>query len=250
MPESPPDFPALDLPRFADRLPDLSQALRQTAGDLTLSLPAQSYIPYWEDLYAVSHNLKGVLSILSSPPAVADFIVAFTETLKNGLMGDAVCRKNKEAGALMRQTAAYLDGADPAALDAAELGRLVTAFAALYTRDVGHEDRLREVPSHLYHVSELVSKKAREITLLNLNHCVLEDEILLDEIPLWRTQLNETLLSPEFGRGLVVSFLPFISSEGSRRLKVWAWIAAATHSRAALKQRVKEVMPKVAITKL
>ncbi|RZA00170.1 MAG: hypothetical protein EOP11_18620 [Proteobacteria bacterium] len=106
------------------------------------------------------------------------------------------------------------------------------------------------MPAHLFYVNEQVSKKAREISLLGLNHCVVEDQILLDEIPLWRTQLNEALLHAEFGRGLVVNFLPFISSEGSQSLKVWAWVAAATHSRAALKSRVKEVMPRVTISKL
>ena len=66
----------------------------------------------------------------------------------------------------------------------------------------------------------------------------------------WRTQLTEALSSAEFGRGLVINFLPFLSPEGSRKLKVWAWVAASTHTRAALKMRIKEVMPKVAITKV
>ena len=99
-------------------------------------------------------------------------------------------------------------------------------------------------------MSEFGSKKAREISLLKLNFCGVEDETRLDEIPLWRTQLQEALNSREFGRGLVVNFLPFLSPEGSRTLKVWAWVAAASYSRASLKQRVKEVMPKATITKL
>lgn len=239
-----------DLPRFADRLPDLLDALRQGAASLQASPPKQSYIPFFEDMYAVAHSLKGVLQILACPPEVALAITALSETLVAALAGDQICRKNKEAGSRLAEFAGLLDQADLGSLKAEALVKPLDALKALYERDIPHEERLKEIPSHLFYVNEFVSKKARETNLLGLNHCVVEDEILLDEIPLWRTQLVESLTSAEFGRGLVVNFLPFLSPEGSRKLKVWAWVAAATHSRAALKQRVKEVMPKVAITKL
>jgi len=239
-----------ELPRFADRLPDLLEALRQGAASLDASPAKQSYIPYFEDMYAVAHGLKGVLQILSCPPEAAVAITALSETLVSALSGDYICRKNKEAGALLTQFASLLDQPDLNALRAADLMKPLEALQNLYETDIPHEERLKEIPSHLFYVNEFVSKKARETNLLGLHHAVVEDEILLDEIPLWRTQLEEALSSPEFGRGLVVNFLPFLSSEGSRKLKVWAWVAAATHSRAALKQRVKEVMPKVLLTKL
>ena len=108
---------------------------------------------------------------------------------------------------------------------------------------------MESIPSHHSYVNEFVSKKAREIQLLNMNHCVVEDEALLDDIPLWRANLNEALNSPEFGRGILVNFLPLLSPEGSRTLKLWAWVAASSLSRASLKQRIKEVMPKTQITK-
>lgn len=240
----------VNLPNFADRLPDLAQVLKQCGNELQSAPTNQTYIPYWEDMYSVSHNLKGVLKILSSPPEVSDFVVRLTEILLDGLSGAQVCRRTKDAGIALADIANVLDCQDPAGLNKMQLMAPLDHFNSLYSKDVNHEQRLVEVPAHLFYVNEFVSKKAREIHLLNLNHCVVEDDILLEEIPLWRTQLNEALLSPEFGRGIVVNFLPFLSSEGSRRLKVWAWIAAPTHSRAALKQRVKEVMPKVAITKL
>jgi hypothetical protein len=201
-------------------------------------------------MYAVAHSLKGVLQILSCPPSVAVAIEALSEILVSALSGPYLCRKNKEAGALMAELASLLDQPDISALKAEDLMKPLEALKNLYETDLPHEERLKEIPSHLFYVNEFVSKKARETSLLGLHHAVVEDEILLDEIPLWRTQLEEALSSAEFGRGLVVNFLPFLSPEGSRKLKVWAWVAAATHSRAALKQRIKEVMPKVAITKL
>jgi hypothetical protein len=237
-----------DLPRFADRLPDLLDALRQGAASLDASPAKQSYIPFFEDMYAVAHSLKGVLQILACPAEVAIAITTLSETLVAALAGNYICRKNKEAGALLAEFAGLLDQPDLTVLKSADLVKPLEALKALYQEDIPHEERLKEIPSHLFYVNEFVSKKARETNLLGLHHAVVE--ILLDEIPLWRTQLEEALSSEEFGRGLVVNFLPFLSPEGSRKLKVWAWISAATHSRAALKQRVKEVMPKVLLTKL
>lgn len=241
---------APDLPRFADRLPDLLEALRQGAASLQAAPPKQSYIPFFEDMYAVAHGLKGVLQILACPSEVAAAITALSETLVSALAGSQICRKNKEAGSLLADFARLLDQPDLSLLKSEDLAKPLVALKALYEEDISHEERLKEIPSHLFYVNEFVSKKARETHLLGLHHAVVEDEILLDEIPLWRTQLEESLSSEEFGRGLVVNFLPFLSPEGSRKLKVWAWVAAATNSRAALKQRIKEVMPKVAITKL
>lgn len=237
-----------ELPKFSDRLPDLILALKQTGQELTHSVPNQSFVPFWEDLYARVHSIKGVLQILSCPEDLGNFIRNLNDTLVLGLSGDAVCRQTKEAGAALERLAGLLDKALEQ-IDVAGLERWLTEFQMLYTRDESHAERVKRIPPHLYHVNELVTKKAREIELLNLNHCVIEDEILLDEVALWRTQLNEALTS-DFGRGLVVNFLPFISPEGSRYLRVWAWVAAPTHSRAELKQRIKEVMPKAKIGKL
>lgn len=250
MPNPPESFAGLELPRFADRLPDLVQALRQSGAELEGSRPQQTYLPYWEDIHAVAHSLKGVLQILACPPALVDFILQLNDSFREGLTGPAVCRRNREAGAALQQLASLLDTPEPADLTPPPLAAWLAEFNSLYEIDQPHEARVKSVPSHLFYVNDFVSKKAREIELLHLNHCVVEDMILLDEIPLWRTQLNEALYSADFGRGIVVNFLPFLSSEGSRQLKIWAWVAAASHSRAALKQRIKEVIPKAQITKL
>lgn len=238
-----------ELPKFSDRLPDLLLALRQVGRDLEQAPVNQSYLPYWEDIYASVHSLKGVLKILSCPEPLAQFIRELNDAIVAGLSGEMVCRKNKAAGAAFLQLAQKLDG-EISQIDVPALHVWLTSLISFYTADEGHAERRKKIPLHLFHVNELVTKKAREIDLLQLNQCVVEDEILLDEVALWRTQLNEALLSPEFGRGIVVNFLPFISPEGSRHLKVWAWVAAPTHSRAALKQRIKEVMPKAKLGKL
>lgn len=236
-----------ELPNFSDRLPDLTMALRQAGRDLAASKPNQSYIPYFEDIYAVAHGLKGVLTILNCPEAMARFVIELNELLLRTLSGPSICRKTKEAGEAFLALADLLDRES---LDGAELQAWLPRFEGLLTEDAAHEERMAGIPPHLFYVNEFVSKKAREISLLGLNHTVVEDEVLLDSIPLWRTQLQEALIYPEFGRGLVVNFLPFLNSQGSRSLKLWAWVAAASHSRAALKQRIKEVMPKATLTKL
>jgi hypothetical protein len=180
-----------------------------------------------------------------------DLIIELNVRLVGALSGISVCRNLTDTGKVFQRMANALDIDRPAEeADLALLTGEIEKLAALYTDDLGHEARLADVPAHLFYVNDFVSKKAREITLLNLNHCVAEAEARLDDIPLWRTQLNEALLSPEFGRGMVVNFLPFLSSEGSRTLRLWAWVAAASHSRASLKQRVKDLLPKVTITKL
>jgi hypothetical protein len=254
MPQSPapPELPAgPDLPNFSDRLPDLTMVLRQAGRDLCDSKPAQTYLPYFEDVYQVAHSLKGVILILNCPEAMANFVLALNDTLLKTLCGREVCRRNKEAGELFLQLADLLDKESPAeSVDPAKLSGWLPNLEGLFLADANHEERMVEIPPHLFYVNEFVSKRAREISLLGLNHTVVEDEILLDGIPLWRTQLQEALISPAFGRGVVVNFLPFLSSQGSRSLKLWAWVAAATHTRAALKQRIKEIMPKATLTKL
>jgi hypothetical protein len=251
MPSLPPELSAaLDLPAFEDRLPDLVQVLRETSRGLNRAHSHQSYIPYWEDAYAVAHSLKGVLKILNCPDELAEIIVRITESLNAGIVGEWVCRDLKGAASSFQALAHLLDIDDANRADISALKTWLKNFPKLYTPDVAHEERLSEVPKHLVYVSEVVSKKAREVKLLGLNDCVIEDQVLLDDIALWRTQLNEAMVMEEYGRGLVVNFLPFISSEGSRALNVWAWVAAATPSRAALKQRVKDLLPKVQLSKL
>lgn len=249
---APPELPAgPDLPNFGDRLPDLTMVLRQAGRDLVDSKPSQTYLPFFEDVYTVAHSLKGVILILNCPEAMANFVLALNESLLKTLSGSEICRRNKEAGELFLSLAETLDKEGPAeGIDPAKLQAWLPQFESLLQTDANHEERMLEIPPHLFYVNDFVSKRAREISLLGLNHTVVEDEILLDGIPLWRTQLQEALISPDFGRGLVVNFLPFLSSQGSRSLKLWAWVAAASHSRAALKQRVKEIMPKATLTKL
>lgn len=239
-----------ELPKFSDRLPDLVQALRQSGRELTQCLPQQSYLPYWEDLYGAAHSLKGVLKILSCPDDLCAFILRLNELLLEGIAGPSICRRNQEAGRVFTDLAALLDHSELKMINRPELTAWPDRLQALYTADLPHEERRKKIPAHLFHVSEFVTKKSRETDLLHFNQCVVEDEIFLDDIALWRSQLNESLLSREFGRGLVINFLPFISPEGSRKLRVWAWVAAATPSRAALKQRIKEIMPKVKLTKI
>lgn len=240
-----------DLPNFSDRLPDLTMALRQAGRDLVASKPNQTYIPYFEDVYIVAHGLKGVINILECPEGVASFVIELNELLLRALSGSSICRKNSEAGEAFIALADLLDRDKPAeTVDAGLLKAWLPRLEGLFSEDLAHEERMAEIPPHLFYVNDFVSKKAREISLLGLNHTVVEDEVLLDSIPLWRTQLQEALIYPEFGRGLVVNFLPFLNSQGSRSLKLWAWVAAASHSRAALKQRIKEVMPKATLTKL
>jgi hypothetical protein len=249
---SPPDAPpGLELPTFSDRLPDLTQALRQAGRDLSESKPAQSYIPCFEDIYAVSHTLKGVTRILACPKPMEDFIIDLNATLVRALSGTAICRRHEDAGKTLREMADLLDRERPAeTADTAALAAGLAALSASYSEDVAHDARIAEIPPHLFYVNEFVSKKSREITLLKLNHTVVEDEALLDDIPLWRTQLNEALVFGEWGRGLVVNFLPFLSPEGSRSLKLWAWVAAGSHSRASLKQRIKDILPRASLAKI
>lgn len=250
MHKAPESSAGLELPKFADRLPDLQQALREAGAELQAAPKSQSYLPAWEDLYSAAHGLKGVLQLLSCPEGLAGFIVAFNEALVSGLSGPSVCRETQAAGAKFIQLAALLDEPEPEKIPVQALHDWLGEFRQLYKLDVDHNERLKEIPPHLFYVNEFVSKKAREITLLHLNHCAVEDEILLDHIPLWRTQLRQALISEEFGRGILVNFLPFLSPEGSRRLKVWAWVAAASHSRASLKQRIKETMPNTHLSKV
>lgn len=237
-----------NLPKFQDRLPDLISCLRQCGGELAKANNKQSYIPYWEDVYAIAHNLKGVTRILPTPPEMVKFIERFTDILHSALAGDRVCRENKQSGTIFQKMASLLDS--DGNIGFSSLQELCSELEKLLTVDKNHEERLAEIPSHLFYVNEFVSKKSREIKILDLHSCVVEDEILLEEIPFWRTQLNEALIHQEFGRGILVNFLPFLSSEGSKNLKVWAWVAAASHSRASLKQRLKEIMPKVKLGKI
>ena len=245
---APESFAELELPAFTDRLPDLVAALRGAADSLRASPSSrQSYLPYWEDVYAVAHSLKGVLGLLGCPEDLANFILSLNELLSDGLAGPSVCGRLGAAAEELAKVARVLDAKSP---DPAALAAWTAHFPSLYEADLSHEERLKAVPPKLVYVDEKVSKRAREVNRLGLHQCALEDQILLDQIPAWRNRLTATLLGEDGSRGLVVNFLPFLSAEGSRSLRVWAWVAAATPSRAALKQRLKEAMPNAKILSL
>ncbi|RZA08645.1 MAG: hypothetical protein EOP11_04285, partial [Proteobacteria bacterium] len=174
----PPELSAgLDLPAFTDRLPDLGQVLRTASRDIAAAGLNQSYIPYWEDVYQVAHSLKGVMYILSCPPELEAFMMELNAALLAGLAGPLVCRDLKAAG---KAFGALSEGLDQSPLPgAAFYAQWIAGFHGLYSEDVDHDARMNEVPAHLFYVNEQVSKKAREISLLGLNHCVVEDQILL-----------------------------------------------------------------------
>jgi len=239
----------LSLPNFRDRLPDLILSLKQSGNSLQSTSTRQSYLPYWEDLYMVAHTLKGLVRLLVCPPEMAKFILDLNELLHSALGGPFLCRNLKDCGKYFLSLSDLLE-AEEDKMDFQALEKTLGQIRSLLAQDIDHEERLASVPAHLFYVNDFVSKKAREIHLLQLHQCVIEDKILLEEIPFWRGQVNEALLFPEFGRGLVVNFLPFLSPEGSSKLNVWCWVAAASHSRASLKQRLKEVLPSVAIGKI
>ncbi|NUM89628.1 MAG: hypothetical protein HUU37_10520, partial [Bdellovibrionales bacterium] len=222
---------------------------RHVAQELAALGPHNSYLPAWEDLHAGLHSLKGIVNILATPPGMGDFIVRFTHLTGEALAGSSVIRRGKEMADALLPIAQLLEQGN-GSWNLAELSRSLDKIPPLMEPDIPHERRLEDIPADLYYVSELVSKKAREIALLRWNHCIVEDQILLDQVPFWKTQLLESLEIENRGRGFVVNFLPFIGPEGGRELKVWAWVGAPTDTRAALKQRVKAVMPKVQITSI
>lgn len=254
MPPQPMDIPTVvessdlaKLPHFRDRLPDLLETL-QSIGNRIQALPnTQSYIPYWEDLYTNLHGLKGVTQILPCEPELASFIVELCESVLCAYGGNKILRDYKKTGALLLRTKDCLAKAN---FSGETAQNLVQELQQLFTDDLPHREREKLMPAHLFYVNDFVSKKFRETQLLNINHCVIEDEIFLNEIPEWRKKLDAFLDHEEYGRGFIINFLPFIQSEGSRKVKIWAWIALATPTRATLKQRIKESIPQVTITKI
>lgn len=241
------DGSSAELPRFEDRVPDLVQVLRNVGSELESLKPHNSYLPAWEDLHAALHSMKGIVNILATPLGMGDFITRFTHLAGEALTGTFVIRRGSEVAQILRKVADLLEAHR---FSLAELGQTIDQLPGLMERDIPHEERLSDIPEDLYYVSDLVSKKAREIALLGWNHCLVEDQILLEQIPFWKTQLLQALEIETRGRGFIVNFLPFIGPEGGRELKVWSWVGAPTDSRAALKQRIKEVMTKVQITSI
>ncbi len=238
-----------NLPKFEDRVPDLVQALKTCGYALSPLKPPNSYLPFWEELYQAVHTMKGIVNILKASAEMRAFLVSLHETILAATTGTKVVRANAEIGAKLIELASHLE-ANFERPDYGFLEKKTLELAALYTEDLPHHERITVVPGDLYYVNEFVSKKVREIQALEWNHCLVEDDILLEQIPFWRAQLQQSLTLPDGNRGFVVNFLPFISSEGSKMLKIWAWVAAPTDSRAALKQRIKDEMPKVKITTL
>jgi len=240
-------FDPVNLPHFRDRLPDLFEALHTTAHQLKKISKHHSYLPYWEDLYSVLHSLKGVTQILPCEPELVETILALNNCMMKAYSGPFLIREHEKVSGILLQLKNSFSQI-PLATNTikTELEQLQKTFIL----DIDHKSRTAKMPPALFYINEFVSKKFRETELLHLNHCVIEDEILLQEIPNWRKKLEQFLDHPEFGRGFIINFLPFISSEGSRKVKVWTWIALATPTRAALKQQVKEHIPSVHISKL
>lgn len=224
-------------------------AIHASARGLALLKPPGSYLPLWEELYHAIHNTKGVMQILKTPEKMQRFLLSFHQTILAATTGPQVVRSAAEVAARLVEIADHLDKKTQNP-DFTFLEKKLREIESLYTNDLSHEKRIETIPENLYYVNDFVSKKVREIQVLGWNHCIVEDEILLEQIPFWRAQLQESLALPSKNQGLLVNFLPFINSEGSKTLKVWAWVAAPTDSRAALKQRIKEEMPKVKITSL
>ena len=238
-----------NLPSFEDRLPDLVLVIQNSARKLETVTPPGSYLPTWEDLYQSVHSMKGVVGILKAPEPLRLFILNFHEAIAAATVGQKVVRDTAATAKCLAEIANHLNQ-KISALDVKFLDKKVREIESLYVDDLPHEKRTESIPGDLYYVSEIVSKRVREMLHFGWSHCIVEDEILLEHIPFWRAQLQESLVLPDGNMGLLINFLPFISSEGSRTLKVWAWVAAPTDSRAALKQKVKDEMPKVKITSL
>ncbi len=240
-------FDPANLPELRDRIPDLTDALEQCAKALQKLPKNKSYLPAWEDLYMVTHALKGVSKLLPAEQSLITAVIELSDTVALALQGNSLVRDHAKTAEILLQIKELLEKEK---ISVENSQSVLQNLRASYIDDLTHQERLKEMPTNLFYVNEIVTKKYRETVLKNIFHCVLEDEILLQEIPSWRMELDQFLNHKDFGRGFVINFLPFINSEGSSKIKIWAWIALGTTTRAELKQRVKESLPNVSIAKV
>ncbi|MCO5142128.1 MAG: hypothetical protein M9962_03455 [Oligoflexia bacterium] len=244
-PETPLDA---SLPSFFDRIPEFSNCIKSVHNQIYVD-SKQSFIPYWEEVYQKAHSLKGVLKILNCPEALAESFVRLTDTFANAVSGPFICRNLEEAKKHIEDLGKIFDQ-ESKFISAKSLTDWITKFESMHEKDIDHNERMKNISLGLFYINPFVSKKIREVELLHLHHCVAEEEILLSDLPTWRAQLENSIHEEGKGRGLIVNLLPLISPEGSRTIKVWAWVAANTESRAQLKQHVKEHLPKCQVGSL
>lgn len=211
----------IELPRFQERLSELSARLRAAASALGSLAPDASYLPAWEELHTHVHSLKGVTRLLAAAPVEEKAVQELNETMKAALTGDQIVLDGTLAAGALESMAQQLEAGPVASQPWEEaVARLKKSLA----EDQEHDHRISAAPPDLHYVDALVSKRAREAGRLVYKWLRAEERMKLEEIPAWREKLLAAMQAAP--PSLLVSFLPFVQSEGSTDVRINAWIAA------------------------
>jgi hypothetical protein len=233
-------FDPIDLPHFADRLPELASESDICAENLETGVH-KSYLPAFERLHAFVHGLKGVTKILQASTREEKFICDYNEALLLAIKEEFILERRLECAGLLRSIANQLRAAK-------FLGRekVLEEFKALYVKDLNHEERMQFVPSGLAYVNEFVSKRAREAHLLELREYFLESTISLEELPRWQEKIQIAMNEGIPRAGLFINFLPFIQTERSKEVRAWAWVGVDQDDD-EFADFVKEIIPDIKV---
>jgi hypothetical protein len=229
------------LPSIRDRLPDLVLAMEETLRQLAIHHRPQ--ILAWDRLYQTVHSVKGLLNILPCEVALRDFLLQFNLILSQLVEGICAPKQPSSSGETLQEMVAILNATPLDYTLEKSLKKFKDSLVKTETQNL-------PLPFTLHYPDPKVNARWQEAARLSYSILFVEDNILLQQIPEWKTKLAKTIDLVSGELGFVIHTMPFIFADSSRNIKLWTCLAIPQTKFENVKNEIKSQFPKATITNL
>lgn len=207
-------FDLPELPSLRERLPELTEQILSSLK--YLEVESRPQMPAWDAIYQKAHTLKGLINILPCDQELADSLEGFTEFFSELCRGKYDPNNPRE----LRTTLNCI-------VEALQRGESIAALVQeLLLNQKTRVAFVGSLPFSLPFPDPRVSRRWEEAQDLGYVCFFLEEEIPLAQVVEWRKKLMQLLADKTEGHAFIIHSLPFVFSEGTRLIRIWAACAS------------------------
>lgn len=224
-----------NLPALRDRLPELCHEIELSIQGLKKS--NRSALLAVEPLYEKVHSLKGLTKILQTEETLSKFLFSFNEDLSQICKGaSSVCMRDECATQLEKIN--QLLHSSP--IVSVEINNALLVFRKTLKKI---DAAATELPFTMPTPDARAYSRWHEAKQLGYKCFSVEESILLQEIPKWRSGLLECMKRNSEDRAFLVHSIPFVFAEASRSVRFWVCFAVPKEMEYSLLNQIKSQLP-------
>lgn len=195
-----------ELPRLTERLPEIANLARATAGKLLDS--KFSPLIAVEPIYEYLHGLKGILNLVISTPQEKEFVLSTCKAFGDFCHGKSIIGERTNLINFLDQLAKK------------------NFFTPLH-QNIFQEssEELPDLPFSMPYTDHRAQVRWKEAIRLKYYVSEIEQKLALQDIPIFRQALLATIASSTEDLGFIVHAIPYLIPEAGQEIRYWACIA-------------------------